>query len=87
MFEDRLIDECRDDYAQVGARPGELFLELGRLDNPGRQDYRLSGNALRLGYDRADVKGDPELDLGRRRRLAVVVSQRGGESGQKGIND
>ena len=87
MFDDRIINEFGDDYAQMGARPGELFLEYGSLDNPGREDYRLTGNALRLGYGRSDMEGDAALDSGRWHRLAAVMFQRGGEASQKRIND
>ena len=87
MLNDRIINKCGDDYPQMGACPGELFLELGCLDNPGGEDYRLTRNALWLGYDRADVEGDPELDSGCWRRLAVIMFQCGSEPGQKRTND
>ena len=52
MLDDRFINEFGDDYAQMGVCPGELFLELGGLDDPRREDYRLTGNAPQLGCAR-----------------------------------
>lgn len=74
-----VVDERRDDEAQVGAGLGQGGLEDGGLQEAGRLDDDLAVDALGVGRYRADVQGDAELDADGGARAVVVPAEREGQ--------
>ena len=78
MPDDSLEYELRSDDSEVGRAAGERGLERGRLEQPRRDDDRLTGNPHRVTGHRSDVDGDPQLEPGGPAISPVVPVKRRG---------
>ena len=62
-------------------------LEARRFSEPGRDDDRLPGNAVRVAHHRTDVHSEPQLEAGRLALGAIMPFQGGGKLTQQLIKD